>query len=292
MRIGFIGLGLMGRPMAENLYKAGNEMHVYDVNMDAVKKLEECGCIREDSVRELSEKVEMIVMSLPNDRIVNEVMDEVLACEKLSVKNICDMSSVSPSTSLKLAERSAERGIDFFDCPVSGGSIGAQNGTLTVMVGSKEEDAEKIMPVLNVLGKNYYFMGKKGSGSASKVLNQYLGAACLVSNCEMLAVAKKFDIDLEKLMDVIQHSSGNSKQVEFFVAPFVKNRNFDPKFTLDLFAKDVSLMISLAQDLEVPLPVGNEVFNVMQMAKSLGCGKEDAISVIKLFEQFIGEKVN
>lgn len=292
MKYGFIGLGAMGKPMSANLEKEGYDVIAYDANPQAVQ----AACVGKiqpaQSAEEVAENAQLIFLSLPNASIVQSVMDQLCKVEKKAVECVIDLSTISPESSKKFAAQAMEKQIRYIDCPVSGGVTGAAAGTLTMMFGGDEETLKTVEAPMRVLGKNIYCTGKVGSGAATKMLNNYLAGISAVAVCEVMALATKLGLNLKEFIEIVNNSSGRSGYTQFCVLPFLEKRNFTPGFSLDLFHKDISLSMETSRNMQFPLFMGAAAQECMEMARAFGYGKEDVISIVKLYEQMAGVKVN
>ena len=239
MRIGFVGLGAMGRPMAHRLVEAGHTLVVSDPAPGAT-----AGFSADDDFS----AIDLLILMLPNSAVVEEVLDR-LAPTLRTGTIVADMSSSEPLRTRALAVRLAERGLRVVDAPVSGGVRGAVSGTLTVMTGGDEADLAEIRPVLDVLGKTVLHVGPVGAGHAAKALNNLVSATTLSVTVEALRLGAEFGIAPETMNDVLNSSSGRSNTSENKVAQFMLGGSFDSGFALRLMAKDVRIAVDLARAL-------------------------------------------
>ena len=286
MKVGFIGLGNMGCPMAKNLCRAGYEVFVNDINKVAVTELTGMGASQVATAAELSAQVDFLVMMLPNEAIVREVVtgkNGVLtgAAEGLS---IIDMSSVSPEFSQAMASLAQKQSVSYIDAPVSGGVKGAEKGSLTIMAGGEEENLKKCRPILETLGKKIYEVGSVGAGDAVKMINNMLLAVNMAAVAEAFVLGGKIGIDPVKMLEVVRESSGNSYALQAKMTDFVLARNFSPGFTVDLQQKDLELAVQSAKKNNIPLFMGTIAQQLYSHAQAAGFGKEDISAVIKPIE--------
>ncbi|GAA2631275.1 NAD(P)-dependent oxidoreductase [Paractinoplanes durhamensis] len=247
MRIGFVGLGKMGRPMAQRLVEAGYDLVVADSAPGATE-----GFTAADGF----EDVDLLILMLPNSAVVEKVLDDLVPALRAGTL-VADMSSSEPLRTRALAVRLAERGLRFVDAPVSGGVRGAVAGTLAVMTGGAEADLAAIRPVLDVLGRTVLHVGPVGSGHAAKALNNLVSAATLAVTVEALRVGAAFGIAPETMNAVLNSSSGRSNTSENKVAQFMLDGSFASGFALQLMAKDVRIAIDLARALEQRTELGD-----------------------------------
>lgn len=293
MKIGFIGLGAMGGPMALNLMDAGYEVLVYDVRPEAVKELEEKGARGCGVVSELAADVDAIICSLPNAKIVESVMtgaDGVFASSRRGTI-IIDMSSVSPGSSKAMAQKAKEYGIDYVDAPVSGGVSAAAAGTLTIMVGSDSGVFTKLKPLFDTLGKNVYHVGAVGCGAAIKMINNLLLGCNMAALAEALALGVKCGLPVDTMREVISVSSGRSYAVEAKLEKFIMADKFTNGFAVDLQYKDLGLALEASRDESVPLPITAAAVQVYEAARAKGLNRADMSSIVKIWEDLTGAKI-
>ena len=294
MKIGFIGLGAMGRPMASNLLSAGYEVHAFDVVEAAVKELEAKGAVGHGAASELAGQVDVIICSLPNAKIVEGVMcgeNGVLdRCKQNAI--IIDMSSVVPNSTREMAKKAAAKGVHYIDAPVSGGVSGAAAGTLTIMVGADDETFAKVKPIFDVLGKNIYHVGEVGGGDAIKMVNNLLLGCNMAALAEALALGVKCGLSVETMKQVISVSSGRSYALDAKLEKFIMAGQFAGGFAVDLQYKDLGLALEASRDERVPLPMTAAASQVYEMARAKGQGREDMSSVVKVWEDLTGAKIH
>ncbi|EHQ87593.1 NAD(P)-dependent oxidoreductase [Desulfosporosinus youngiae] len=293
MRVGFIGIGAMGKPMAANILKAGYGLVVNDVNAEAVKELVSLGADSAATPQELARSVDVVITMLPNGGIVEQILlgaQGVFAGAKPGFA-IIDMSSVSPGFTRKMAKLAEEREIGYLDAPVSGGVKGAAEGTLTIMLGGNAELVAKYRPLLEVMGKKLYHVGEVGAGDSVKIVNNLLLGINMTAAAEAFALGTKLGIAPQVLLDVISVSSGNSYALTAKMPNFVFKRNFAPGFAVDLQYKDLELATQTAKELNVPLMLTNIAQQVFEQARAKGLGREDISAVIKLLEEMLDIEV-
>ena len=286
MKIGFIGVGAMGKPMAKNLLAAGHEVFVFDLVSANVQELEKEGAKACADNKDLAGKVELIITSLPNAKIVETVMtgkEGVFAsCKPGTI--IMDMSSVAPESTKAMAKIAKQSSLRYIDAPVSGGVAGAAAGTLTIMVGCDKETFEEISPVLKALGKNIYHAGETGSGDAVKIVNNLLLGANMAALAEALVLGVKMGLKTQVMKDVISVSSGRSYALEAKFEKFIMADSFDTGFAVDLQYKDLGLAMEAAKDTCSPLPITAAAMEVFEAARAKGLNRKDISSVIKVWE--------
>ncbi|MEA5007269.1 NAD(P)-dependent oxidoreductase [Clostridium tyrobutyricum] len=289
MKIGFIGLGVMGKNMAENILENGYELNVYDVVEELVEQFARKGASVCKSPSEVASKSDVIMTSLPNSQIVKNVIlgkNGVLQGAK-SDAIIIDLSSITPKTIQYIAKEAEKSGVEVVDAPVSGGSIGAKNGTLTIMAGGKKEVVDSVSDILKSIGKTIYYVGSVGLGDTVKLVNNLLLGANMAAVSEALVLGIKAGMDPDILFQVISKSSGNSYALTSKYEKFIKERNFNPGFMVDLQYKDLQLAIDTAKDLKIPLVIGNLTQQLYEMARSEGMGKEDISALVKVYEKWL-----
>jgi 3-hydroxyisobutyrate dehydrogenase len=287
VNIGFIGIGKMGRWMAEHLLKAGYPLTVYDTNQEATHVLKEKGALIAPSVQELGKENEVVITMLPNSKIVESVVkgtDGLLSSMKPGGM-IIDMSSSYVLSTQRLAEQAAALGVTFIDAPVSGGVKGAKAGTLTIMVGGKKEDYLKALPILRCMGNTINLVGKTGAGHALKAINNYLSATSLYATTEAMMLVKKLGINLEVALETINKSSGQSFSTHYKFPTFILPRTFNSGFSLDLLLKDVKMVTSIANDMKVPVLLAGIVEQIYEAASITGEKNQDHTEIIKFLER-------
>lgn len=289
MKVGFIGVGAMGKPMAQNIIRAGHTLVVNDVSVAAVEELVANGALRAESPRELAEQVEVVITMLPNGAIVEQVLlgeKGVFAGAKPGFA-IIDMSSVAPSFTKKIAKLSADRGISYMDAPVSGGVKGATEGTLTIMVGGEKELVDRYQPLLEIMGKKIYHVGGVGDGDAVKIVNNLLLAVNMAAAAEAFALGTKIGLDPKTLFEIISVSSGNSYAMTAKMPNFILKGNFAPGFAIDLQYKDLELAVQTAKEVKVPMMLTNVAQQLYENARAAGLGREDISAIIKPLEELL-----
>ena len=245
--VGFVGLGNMGFPMVTNLVEAGFSVRGFDVAAAAVEKITTVGATGAATAAEAAANADVLILMLPNSRIVQSVVDELLATSALSESTIVvDMSSSEPVATQELAARLAGLGIALVDAPVSGGVRGAQNGTLAIMVGGEDVAFERVEPVLAALGK-VTRTGPVGSGHAVKAFNNLLSATHLWVTSEVMEAGKRFGLDPEVMLSVFNSSSGRSGSTENKWPNFILGETYNSGFGLALMLKDMKIALALAE---------------------------------------------
>lgn len=288
MKIGFIGLGKMGLPMALNLCKAGFTVYVCSGSKTSEEQIINAGGFHIDSFQLMAEKCDTVITVLPADKEIIDIYtgtDGIL--EHAHDNLLCiDMTSAKGLTKSYIAQQISNRNlnIDFVDAPVSGGVAGAVNGTLTIMTGCKATVFENCKNILEAMGKNIIYTGDIGSGSNVKMLNQMLNAANTAIAAEVLCISRELGIDDETLSKVINISSGASFVFEKNVPKYMMTGDHTPGFRLDLMKKDVSLFNATATDLNAFTPIADLVYQIYKAASNQGNGDKNYTGVHTWYE--------
>ncbi|MBT9779297.1 2-hydroxy-3-oxopropionate reductase [Clostridium sp. MCC353] len=290
-KAGFIGLGIMGRPMAENLLKSGMPLMVYDINQDAVAQLVSLGA-EPGNPEEIGAACEVIFTILPNGAIVQDVLfGENGAAKGLAEgKIVCDCSSVTPAESRNCYERLEKMGVGFVDAPVSGGEPGAVNGTLAFMAGGREEDFNRLRPFFDIMGASALLIGESGSGSVTKLANQVIVNLTIAAVSEAFVLAVKAGADPVKVFEAIKGGLAGSAVLNAKI-PMIVERNFKPGGKISINHKDIKNVLATAHDMDVPMPFSSQLFEVMQALKVSGHMDEDHGGIVQYFEQLAGVEV-
>ena len=293
MRIGFIGLGVMGRRIAANIIKSGYNLKVFDLVEEAVEELKDLGADAASSPADTAAGSDIIFTSLPNEDIVKKVItgqDGVLKGASQGAI-IVDLSSITPGVIKAIGRDAAEKRIFVLDAPVSGGAVGAEKGTLTVMIGGDVKVVEKARPVINTFSKKVYHLGELGAGDTAKLVNNLLLGVNMAAVSEALVLGVKAGLDPDVMYDLISQSSGSSYALEAKYPGFISERNFKPGFTIDLQYKDLELALSMSKELGMPLMIGSFAQQIFQLARSSDLGSNDISSIIQVFEKMADETV-
>jgi len=291
-QIGFIGLGVMGKPMAKNLMKAGYSLCVYDIVQEPVKELVASGAKAARSAKEVGEKAEIVITIVPSSKEVQEVYlneDGVLAGIKAG-SIIIDMSTIDPIVSQEVAAAAQKKNVEMLDGPVSGGQGGAIEGTLTIMVGGKEEIFKQCKDILAAMGKNIYYCGPVGSGEISKIVNNMVLAICMQATCEGMILGTKAGVQPKTLFEIISKSSGQNWALNTYMPKKAFKGDFEPGFMVDLMYKDLGLAQNLASAYKVPILFGAEVRQIFEMARVAGKGRKDFSAILTTLEEIVGIK--
>ena len=272
LKIGFVGLGIMGAPMAGHLIKAGHQLFVYTLGK-LPKEIAESSATQCLNGRGVAERADIIFTMVPDTPDVETALfsEDGIASGLTKGKTVVDMSSISPIATKTFAERIKALGCDYLDAPVSGGEVGAKNGTLSIMAGGDDATIDRAEPILKAMGKSVFRTGPLGSGHAAKALNNYVSAAGLAAAVEAVAIGGRFGIDPNTLVDVFNASTGRNNSTENKIKQFVIPESFTSGFSLALMAKDIRTADDLAHQIGVIAPLADEVASLWDGAlKALG----------------------
>ena len=288
MQIGFIGLGNMGGRIAARLLQADHQLVVHDVKETATAPLVERGARVAGSPKEVASLAEVVMLCLPTPTAVAEtVCGESGVANGTAVRIVIDLSTSGPTTSRQIAQALDQRGVALLDAPVSGGTRGAEQGTLSVMTAGKEEALAQVRPLLETFGKHIFHLGvEPGLGQTMKLVNNTLTAASVLASFEGLVLGAKAGLDPQQMLDVINVSSGRSFATLEKIPQCVLHRNFPLRFTTDLLLKDVTLCLDEAEKLGVPMWVSSAVRQYLSFAVGRGDGPKDYAHVIKHLESW------
>lgn len=286
MKIGFIGLGIMGKPMSKNLLKAGHELVACDFNKDAVAEVVAAGAKEGANGAEIAKECDVIITMLPNSPHVRSVaLGENGIVEGAHEGTVLiDMSSIDPVESKKIGAELAKKGIEMLDAPVSGGEPKAIDGTLSVMVGGKKELFDKYYDMLMVMAGSVVYVGELGSGNVAKLANQIVVAVNIAAVGEALSFAKKAGTDPELVYQAIRGGLAGSTVMDA-KAPMMLSRNFKPGFRIELHIKDLTNALNAAHAIAAPVPLTGQLMEMMQALKADGYEKEDHSSLVKYYEK-------
>lgn len=287
--VGFVGLGHMGSPMCRQLLNGGYTVWVYDTAPEAMEGFKETDARLASSLQELASEVEIIFLSLPNSKVVEEVVlgGEGLIRGLSSGQTVIDLSSSKPLRTQALAEKLATRDVRMLDAPVSGGVPRAKEGTLAVMVGGEEEVYEEHQDVLGCFGEKIFYMGRHGAGHLTKALNNLLSATTLASTSEAVLLGIEGGLDPETFIEVVNVSTGRSNSTESKFPNYILNGAFDAGFSTEFYNKDVSTALETAAEYDFPMTVGSAVGNVWEEAVEKGYGPRDHTEIYAFLEEFL-----
>ncbi len=290
MKIAFIGLGIMGKPMAKNLLKAGHSLRVYDRNTPAVEELEKAGATACKSAVETVEGVDMVITMLPNSPHVKSVMieDDKVAEHMPKTAVFVDCSSINPVASREIAKVLKEKGIDMLDAPVSGGEPKAIDGTLSFMVGGKQEVFDKCKDVLSAMGDSVVLCGDVGAGNVTKLCNQTIVAINIAAVAEALQMGQMCGVSPEKVFAAIRGGLAGSTVMNA-KAPMMMDQNFTPGFRIDLHIKDLNNVVDAADAANAPIPLTQSVLEMMKVLRKDGDSVCDHSALLKYYQKLSGE---
>ena len=292
MNIGFIGLGIMGKPMAKNLLKAGHTLVVYDVVEAPVKELVEAGATAGSSPRDVASRNDLIITMLPNSPHVKKaVLGEGGVIEGARPGSVLvDMSSIAPLASREVAAELAKKGVEMLDAPVSGGEPKAIDGTLAIMVGGKEAVFEKLKDILLKMGASAVLCGDIGAGNVTKLANQIIVALNIAAMSEAFVLATKAGVDPERVFNAIKGGLAGSTVLNA-KAPMVLEGNYKPGFRIELHIKDLQNALDTAHENGTPIPLTAQIMEIMQALKVDGKQSDDHGGIIQFYEKLAAVKV-
>lgn len=290
MRVGFVGLGIMGRPMALNLLKAGYEVTVWGRRQASMAPLIDAGAQGADSpaaVASVAEVVFSMVADAPDVRAVLLGSQGVVQSKRPGLVAV-DMSTIPPAAAKSIGADLAAQGVTFLDAPVSGGEVGAIAGTLSIMVGGDQAAFDKVQPLFACMGKNVVYIGETGAGQVAKAANQILTGVGVLAVAEAMAFAKKNGTDPAKVREALLGGFAGSKILENHGQRMI-DRNFKPGFKSWMHEKDMNIVMQTAHDLGLYLPASAATAQMYKAMVGSGLGEEDSIAVLKLLEQLSGQ---
>ena len=276
-RIGFIGLGNMGRPMASNLHSKGFHVLAYDINPAATAMLEKTGAYIAPSNAAVAAESDVVFTMLPTSAVVEEVglgSEGVLAHLRAG-SVLVDMSTVDPQVTDRLAAAAAAKGCGFVDAPVGRLASHAERGESLFMVGAADETFTRIKPLLDAMGTTVHHCGKVGTGIRTKLVNNYLAIVSCAFNAEALALSQRFGLSLEKTLEVIHGTTATNGQLKIAFPAKVLKGDTEPGFTIDLAHKDLTLIVDAANAARVPMPIGAAARESFSTARGQGQGDKD-----------------
>ncbi len=289
MKIGFIGLGIMGRPMALNLLKGGHELTVWTRRPESAQPLAEAGALVAASPADLAARVELVISMVADAPDVRQIMlgDQGVAQGAASGLVAVDMSTIAPAAARRLGLELAARGVDFLDAPVSGGEAGAVAGTLSIMVGGSEAGFARALPALLYLGRNVVHVGESGAGQVAKAANQVVTGMGVLAVAEAFNFARCAGVDPARVREALLGGFAYSKILENHGQRMLE-RNFKPGFKAWMHQKDMNIVMETAFSLGLALPGAAATAQVFNAMSGSGLGEEDSVAVIKLLEQLSG----
>ena len=289
LRVGYVGLGLMGKSIARNILKAGFALVVHNRSRGAVNELEAEGAKAAGSPREVAEQVDVIFTNLPDTPDVEKVVlgeNGIIEGAHDGLIYI-DNSTIKPASARRIAEKLAERKVFALDAPVSGGDIGARNGTLTIMVGGDASALEKVMPVLMAMGKTVTHVGAAGAGQVAKAANQIMVAAQMVAMGELLVFSKKAGVDPRKVVEATKGGAAQCWTLDV-KPPRLFDGNRNPGFKAHMQLKDLKIILDTAQEYGIPISGAVENAKLFQEMIDMGMGELDNSAVVGVIEEKAG----
>ncbi len=284
-RVGFVGLGAVGGPMARRLVESGHHLSVYDVAPLAASALAEAGAEVCESARGVADAAELVLVSLPSPEVVSEVARQLVGGSALRI--YVDLSTTGPQVAEEVAELLGTAGVGVVDAPVSGGKAGAESGQLTVMVAGAAENIAVARPVLELLGSRIFVVGDRpGQGQAVKVINNLMSACSMAITAEATSLGVKAGLDPATLLEVVAASSGSNTAAAQKFPAYVLTRTFHQGFRLNLMAKDVRLCLSEARRHNVPMLLGATVEQLWNLGEATFPDDADFIEIVRMFEEW------
>ncbi|WP_310939607.1 2-hydroxy-3-oxopropionate reductase [Clostridium sp. SHJSY1] len=293
MKIGFIGLGIMGKPMSKNLVKAGYKLVVSSFDKEAAEELKSLGAETCASNKEIAEQCDVVITMLPNSPQVKQVAlgkDGIIEGAHKGL-TLIDMSSIAPLASREIGAKLAEKGVEMLDAPVSGGEPKAIDGTISVMVGGKQELFDKYLDIMKAMAGSVVRVGEIGAGNIAKLANQTIVAINIAAMSEALVLAQKSGVSPELVYNAIRGGLAGSTVLDA-KAPLVMDRKFDPGFRINLHIKDLNNVLETSHEVGAPLPLTAAVLEMMQALKVDGFEMEDHGSIIKYYEKLANTEVH
>ncbi|MEY8378255.1 2-hydroxy-3-oxopropionate reductase [Lachnospiraceae bacterium 56-18] len=291
MKVGFIGLGIMGRPMAKNMLKAGVDLLVADLNKEAVADVVAAGA-EEASYAEIGERCERIIIMVPSGEITKSILfgEGGVASTVKAGTVICDMSSVTPVESQDCYQALKEKGVGFVDAPVSGGEPGAIAGTLAIMAGGDEKDFNEMKEYFDILGSSALLIGGSGSGSVTKLANQVIVNNTIAVVSEAFVLAAKAGADPQKVYEAIRGGLAGSAVLDAKI-PMIVERNFKPGGPIRINHKDIKNVVNTAHSIDVPIPYTAQLYEILQTLKIHGHMNDDHGGIVQYFEKLADVEV-
>jgi 3-hydroxyisobutyrate dehydrogenase-like beta-hydroxyacid dehydrogenase len=292
-KLGFLGLGLMGYPMARNLLRAGHSVALWsNTATKAVELAAESGGVACATPAEVTRQADVVFLCVGDTAMVEQVLlgkNSVLEGGRKGMI-VVDASTIGPSASCRIAEKLAAAGIDFLGAPMTGSTGGAINGTLTFMIGGDEKVYQSVLPLLEVMGKKLYYCGKQGMGLHAKLSQNLMLSNILQAFNEAIVLSTKAGVAPALMLDILTNSAAKCGLVDY-KAPFIFRRDFTTNFSVKWLHKDIGLMLDSGEELSVPLPLTALTRQMVQAAISKGHGEEDICSTISVLEEYAGVQV-
>jgi len=289
-RIGFIGLGIMGKPMAHNLVRAGYPLVVHNRSQEAVEELAGEGATAATSPKKVAEQADVIITMLPDSPDVEQVVlgrDGVVEGVRSGTLFV-DMSTIAPATARTVYQTLGAKGVESLDAPVSGGEVGAKEGTLSIMVGGTQEAFQKVLPIFEVLGKNIVLIGEPGAGQVTKACNQIVVGVTIQAVSEALILARKSGVDPAKVREALLGGFAQSRILDLHGQRII-DRSFQPGFRIGLHRKDLGIALQTGREVALPLMLTSQVAELMNALIARGDGNLDHSGLAVLLEQMGGD---
>lgn len=286
MKVGFIGLGIMGKPMCKNILKAGYEVTVFDINIETIEELEKCGAKKAKTPKEVGENCEVLITMLPNSPHVKSVLfGENGAIEGLKPESVViDMSSINPVESKNIAKKLKEKDICILDAPVSGGEPKAIDGTISVMVGGDEKLFKKYYDLIKSMAGSVVRVGEIGAGNTTKLANQIIVALNIAALSEAFILCEKSEVDPQLVFEAIRGGLAGSTVMNA-KAPMMIERNFEPGFRIELHIKDLQNALDTSHAINASLPLTAQIMEILQTLKTDGKGAKDHSAILNYYEK-------
>jgi 3-hydroxyisobutyrate dehydrogenase len=291
--VGYIGLGIMGRPMVNNLLSAGYEVTVWNRSEPGIAECIEAGASRGTSPAQVAQSTDVVITCVTDSPDVEQVMlgDGGAIEGAREGLIVVDMSTISPDVTRQVSTAFANEGVSMLDAPVSGGDVGAIAGTLSIMVGGDKQTFDQVGPIFDVLGKTATYCGSSGLGQTVKLCNQIVGAVNILAMCEGLILGAKAGADMEALVMAVSNGAAGSWMMSN-LAPKILQRDFDPGFMLKLQQKDLRLVMESAHALKVALPGAGLVHQLFHGLEADGLGDEGTQALAKALERLAGTQIS
>jgi len=288
-RVGFIGLGVMGKAMATHIARDGYPLTVFDIQKEPLAEMEKLGARIAGNTGEVGRDSDTVIVMVRDYQQVKDVgfpPGGVLSGMRQGTVLIIT-STITPQDVIEVESVARERGVSVIDSPVSGGRIRAEDASLALMVGGDDAVVKENEDILKAMGSNVFHVGKVGQGQAMKIINQILVSANIASVAEAMVMAEKLGINLQTMYDVITKGAGTSEVLQM-MGPSMLAKDFTPRATVDIFVKDTGIIMDTVRALDISLPVFSAVYQVYRMARARGFGPKDATSVLQFIEEFAG----
>jgi 2-hydroxy-3-oxopropionate reductase len=290
--IGFLGLGVMGGPMARNLLAAGHDVIAWNRSPAPLAELVEAGARAGDGPAAVAAEADVVISIVSDDAALRQVLGgpegAIAAARRGSL--VIDMSTVSPALARELAAEAAGRGVGFLDAPVSGGDVGARDGTLSIMVGGEATEVERARPVFEVLGSRVTHVGAAGAGQVAKACNQVLVAVIFAGLAEALVLGSKLGVDPARVLDAVGGGMAGNRIMEVRRDNFLEH-DFAPGFKVDLHHKDLEIALGASGEVDAPLPLTAEVQQMFRQLRAAGHGGEDDSALLRVAEQRAAHRI-